>query len=641
MNQKSPPTKFLIVAIPIPFKSVVALLALSLQWISTFPAYSTLLNSDPAARTYYSLDEEKKPKYTGNQTSVAHANPFAPKGGELRFPIQDPIVSLHPFPQKGKQLPSSVIELLTDSLMRPPKDDPLVQYGLVAKSITIPHDISWALFIIHPAASWHDGTPITASDVVFTFYKLKERSSLYGVRYRDYFVDVESAEVVKGDSVKFNFSKKNVRELPWIVGEMPLFSKRFWEKQSQLYELLTPSEFGGVSGPYRMSAFDMSAPSSITLERVKNYWGVDHLLNKGRNNFDRVVLKYYETMEESLRQFLSRDHDFRNETVMNNWVTFKSLPQTKNGWISLEEFPSGKPEGMQGYAFNLRNPLLHDKNLRKAITLAFDFEYFNKTLFSGKYIRSESFFSNSEEFSTRSKPSGDEVRLMKTLPVRVGRELLTFIYRAPRSDGSGDNTTNLAAAVKLLERAGYIYEGRMGQLFTRSHEPVELEIIVRAGRGLDYISIIFAESLARLGIKTRVTALPNEELQARKGDHNFDLAAFVFGQSQSPGVEQRMQWGSAYIDDPDSGNPIGIADKNIDFLVDRIATSKSRKDLRTSVKVLDRLLLWGEYVVPHWHSGTERVVYWSKFSHIPMRCRCGNDVFAWWEGGGKLEKLGH
>jgi microcin C transport system substrate-binding protein len=587
------------------------------------------------------LDEEKKPKYNRGQVSLAHANPLAPKRGELRFPIQDPIVGLHPFPQEGEQLPSSVIEILTDSLMRSPKDDPLVQYGLVAKSITIPHDISWALFIIHPAASWHDGTSITASDVVFTFYKLKERSSLYGLKYRDYFIDVERAEVVQGDSVKFYFTKKNVRELPWIVGEMPIFSETFWKKQAQRPELLSPSEFGGVSGPYRMSNFDPAEPSSVTLERVQNYWAIDHVLNKGRNNFNRVVLRYYEKMEESLRQFLSRDHDFRNETIMNNWVTFKSLPQAKKGWISLEEFPSGKPEGMQGYAFNLRNPILHDKKLRKAINLAFDFEYFNRTLFSGKYIRSQSYFSNSEEFNTRSRPSGDEARLLRTLPVPVPRELLTFIYRAPRSDGSGDNTTNLGVAAKLLAKAGYSYDGSKGQLFTPKNEPVELEIIVRAGRGLDYISLIFAESLARLGIKTKVTTLPIEELKARKANHSFDLAAFVFGQSPSPGSEQRTQWGSAYVDDTESGNPIGIVDKNIDYLVDRIATSTSRKDLRTSVKVLDRLLLWGEYVVPHWHSGTERVVYWNKFSHIPMHCRCGNDVFSWWEDESKLEKLDH
>ena len=620
-----------------PHRTFLFLVALGVALVCVSPIHAADQN---LTNYYYRLDESKAPVYSRTHKHLAHANPKAPKGGYLRFPLLEKVPTLHPFPLDGEDPISTVaIDLVTDSLMRSPKDDPLVQYGLVAESVATPKDISWVLFTIRRDAKWHDGTNITARDVVFSFTLLKERGSSYGYRYSDYYQDVLRAEAIADNVIKFYFTKPHVKELPWIVGEMPLFSEHFWKSRAQTTKLLSPSDFGGVSGPYRIAQFDRASHASITLERVEEYWGKNHFLNRGRYNFTQITLKFYDTMKDSLEDFRMQGHDFRNETITHNWITLSTSPEARVGMVSLEELPSSKSEGMQGYIFNLHNPILQDKTLREAIILAFDFEFLNATVFHGKYKRTQSFFSNSIEFDTSHPPSREEQNLLKSLPEPIPKELLSFVYKAPRTDGSGDNTRNLMDAARLLNRSKYSY--REGQLYTPDNQPIRLEILIRAGRGLDYPTLIFAQNLERLGIMADISALPLGEFTAKKATRSFDLAAIVIGQSASPGVEQRELWGSRYAYAKEDGrkNPIGINDKNVDALIERVATAQSRTELRTAVKALDRTLLWGNYVVPHWHSGTERIAYWNKFNHVPSRCRCGNDLFSWWEDSEKLQAL--
>ncbi|MGO8865332.1 MAG: extracellular solute-binding protein [Alphaproteobacteria bacterium] len=539
-------------------------------------------------------------KYKPGFTHFDYTDPAAPKGGEVREAAIGTYDSLNPFILKG--VPAAGIGLTFDTLMVSSQDEAFSEYGLVAETIEVPKDRSWTIFTLRPEARFQDGSPITADDVVWTFDTLKAKGH---PSYAAYYHSVVKAEKLGERKVKFSFAPGDNRELPLILGQLPVLSKKYYESHD--FEK-TALEAPLGSGPYKVAATDPGR--SITLERVKDYWGKDLPVNKGRYNFDRIRIDYYRDDNVSLEAFKAGDYDFRQENSSKSWATGYDAPAVRDGRIKKEEIPNEEPQGMQGYVYNIRRDVFKDARVRSALAYAFDFEWSNKTLFYGQYARTESYFSNSE-LASRGLPSADELKVLEPLKGQIPDEVFTKQYEAPKTDGSGNIRPNLAIALKLLEAAGWtVKDGKM--VDPKSGQPLSFEILLDEP-AFERITEPFVQNLRRLGVDARIRTVDTAQYKNRLDNFDFDVIVGTFGESLSPGNEQRDYWGSESADIPGGANLIGIKDKAIDRLVDLVISAPDREALVTRTHALDRVLLWHYYVIPHWHITYFRVGFWDKF----------------------------
>ncbi len=379
-------------------------------------------------------------KYGPDFTHFDYANPQAPKGGSIKLHAIGTYDSLNPYILKGS--PAAGLGYLYDTLMDGSQDEASTEYGLVAESAEVPDDISWVAFNLRPEARWHDGSPITADDVVFTFDILKTKGHPF---FRAYYANVDKAEKLGPKKVKFTFSGPLNRELPTIVGQLVVLPKAYWRGRDFGKTILEPP-LG--SGPYRIAGLDPGR--SITYERVADYWGRDLPVNKGRYNADRIRFDYYRDQTVALEAFKSHTYDFRNENTAKIWATGYDFPALRSGLVIREEIANESPTGMQGFAFNTRRQKFKDRRLREALAYAFDFEWTNKNLFYGQYTRTKSYFSNSE-LASSGLPQGAELALLEPYRGQLPPELFTRAYEPPSSDGSGNIRANLRKAKALLE----------------------------------------------------------------------------------------------------------------------------------------------------------------------------------------------
>ena len=539
-------------------------------------------------------------KYKPGFTHFDYTDPAAPKGGEVREAAIGTYDSLNPFILKG--VPAAGIGLTFDTLMVSSQDEAFSEYGLVAETIEVPKDRSWTIFTLRPEARFQDGSPITADDVVWTFDTLKAKGH---PSYAAYYHSVVKAEKLGERKVKFSFAPGDNRELPLILGQLPVLSKKYYESHD--FEKTTLEAPLG-SGPYKVAATDPGR--SITLERVKDYWGKDLPVNKGRYNFDRIRIDYYRDDNVSLEAFKAGDYDFRQENSSKSWATGYDAPAVRDGRIKKEEIPNEEPQGMQGYVYNIRRDVFKDARVRSALAYAFDFEWSNKTLFYGQYARTESYFSNSE-LASRGLPSADELKVLEPLKGQIPDEVFTKQYEAPKTDGSGNIRPNLAIALKLLEAAGWtVKDGKM--VDPKSGQPLSFEILLDEP-AFERITEPFVQNLRRLGVDAHIRTVDTAQYKNRLDNFDFDVIVGTFGESLSPGNEQRDYWGSESADIPGGANLIGIKDKAIDRLVDLVISAPDREALVTRTHALDRVLLWHYYVIPHWHITYFRVGFWDKF----------------------------
>ena len=556
-------------------------------------------------------------KYGPDFTHFDYVNPDAPKGGTVRQSAIGTFDSLNPFILRGQS--AAGIGMIYESLMTPSLDEPDADYGQIAESVEVADDISWVVFNLRPEARWHDGSPITADDVVYSFDILKTKGHPF---YRAYYAAVDRAEKLGPHKVKFVFRVGLNRELPKILGQLTVLPKAYYETHEFDKTTLEPP-LG--SGPYRIVELEPSR--SITYERIPDYWGQDLPVNRGTNNFDVIRIDYYRDRTVALEAFKAHEYDFRLENTAKVWATGYDFPAARQGFVIAEEIPHENPTGMQGFVFNTRRAIFQDRRLRRALAYAFDFEWTNANLFNGAYTRTKSYFSNSE-LAAQGLPSAEELALLEPLRGQIPDEVFTDIYQPPKTDGSGNVRANLRIAKKLLEETGWVIEN--GKLVHQgSGEPLEIEFLL-VSPAFERIVGPLTQNLKRLGVASRIRTVDTAQYQNRLDQFDFDIVVATFGQSLSPGNEQLDFWGSSKADIEGSRNLIGVVDPAVDALIETIIAAPNRAALVTATRALDRVLLWGHYVIPHWHIRTFRVAYWNRFGQPKVRPRYGLGFNTWW-----------
>jgi microcin C transport system substrate-binding protein len=583
------------------------------------------LRADQAPEPRHGASMYGELKYGPDFTHFDYTNPDAPKGGTLTLSAIGGFDNLNQFILKGNN--AEGLGLLYDTLTVGDLDEPFSEYGLVAQSIEMPEDRSWVIFTLRPEARFQDGTPITVGDVIWTLETLKTKGHPF---YRAYYANIVKAEKVADRQVKMIFDGKMNRELPLIAGQMPVLPKHYYDKIEFDKTTLTPP-LG--SGPYRIKRVDPGR--TIVYERDPSYWGAKLPVNIGRNNFDEIRYEYYRDANVALEAFKAGNFDVQIENNSKDWATAYTGPAVDKRLIVREEIPNQRGTGMQGFVYNTRRAMFKDPRVRAALAYAFDFEWTNQNLFYGQYQRTESYFSNSE-LASSGLPSEAELKLLDPYRDQLPKEVFTKEYQAPSSKGT-DLRHNLRIGLEMLHEAGW--EVQNGRLVNKqTGQPLAFEILL-VQPAFERIVGPFVQNLKRLGIDARIRTVDTAQYQNRLNDFDFDMIVGSWGESQSPGNEQRDYWGSQAADTRGSRNLAGVQSPVVDALVDKIIQAPTREDLVTATHALDRVLLWDHYVIPHWHITYDRVAYWDKFARPKINPKYGIDLFAWWIDPVKLAAL--
>ncbi|MSO65323.1 MAG: ABC transporter substrate-binding protein [Alphaproteobacteria bacterium] len=555
-------------------------------------------------------------KYGPDFKHFDYVNPEAPKGGAVRQFAIGSFDSLNQFILKGRPgAAAGVFEtLMTSSL-----DEASTEYGLIAESVEIPDDLSWVIFNLRPEARWHDGTALTADDVVFSFEMLKSKGHPF---YRQYYANVARSEKLGDHRVRFSFDGKPNRELPQIIGQLPIFSKAYYSKVSFEETSLEPP-LG--SGPYRIRTIEPGR--SIMLERVKDYWGKDLPVMRGLNNFDVIRIDYYRDQTVALEAFKAHEYDFRSENSARLWATGYQFPALERGVVKKGNIRNENPTGMQAFAFNIRRKQFQDRRVREALGHAFDFEWSNKNLFFGQYTRTTSYFSNSE-LAAVGLPTPGELEYLQPFMAQLPAEVLAKEFKVPVTDGSGNNREGLRIAANLLKQAGWEIKNKV-LTNSKTGKPMEFEVLL-SQPDFERIVLPIVQNWERLGVKVRVRTVDTSQYQNREDEFDFDVIVNTFPQSLSPGNEQRDFWSSAVADVKGSRNVVGIKNPVVDALIERVIEAPDRPHLISATRALDRVLLWEHYVVPQFHVRAYRVAYWDKFGRPKVAPKYGLAFNSWW-----------
>ena len=606
--------RFSFCALAISFLSVM-LLTLSFTLMS--PASALVYGKRTHALALYGEAKHKK-----GFSHFSYANPRARKGGKVVLGTQGGFDSFNPYSLKGRT--SAGLGLLFDSLLVSGDDEDFTRYGRLASSMLLSASGDSITFYLHPKARWHDGKPVTAEDVLFSFRSALSESS--NPLYRQYYAGITKMEKSGERAVTFHFAKGN-RELPLILGELPIIAKHDWKDRDIASTTLEPP-LG--SGPYRIGDFE--AGKTLRYQRVEDYWGKDEGFARGVYNFDEIRYDDYRDSNVIVEALKAGKIDFRNEYSSKNWAVSYEGDSLEEGRLIKRLVPLDLPQGMQGYVFNMRRDIFKDSIVREAIAYAFDFTWSNKTLFYGQYKRTRSYFDNSS-LAARGLPGGSELALLKSYRSKfsgsIPSRVFTESYNPPRSDGTQqDLRRNLQQAAELLRKAGY--KTQDGSLFSPQGKAVMFELLLFDPLQ-ERIALPFAKNLKRLGITMRVRTVDAAQYVARLEKFDFDMIVSSWGQSLSPGNEQRIMWTTQAAETPGSRNYSGLANEAVDALVEKIVVAGDRKSLSSSVRALDRILQWHFLVVPHFHIASARIVYWDRFG-IPKKfpTKSAPSVLYWW-----------
>jgi microcin C transport system substrate-binding protein len=597
------------------------------------PAHAQTPASEPVWRHALSLFGDIK--YPADFKRFDYVNPDAPRGGVART------ISLGTFDNfniavagvKGSLAPAAT--LIYETLMARSQDEIATEYGLLAEAASHPEDFAWVIYRLRKEARWHDGKPVTPEDVVFSIEVLKKFSPMYGSYYRH----VVKAEKLGERDIKFTFESPGNRELPHIVGELPVLPKHYWEgtdsegRKRDISATTLEKPLG--SGPYRIKEF--VAGRSITLERTKDYWGAKLPVRIGENNFDEMRYEFFRDNIVALEAFKADQADWIAENSAKQWATAYDFPAVTEKRVVKEEFPVNDSGRMQAFALNLRREQFKDARLRRAFNYAFDFEEMNKQLFYGQYTRINSYFHGTELAST-GLPEGQELAILETVRDKVPAEVFTTPYQNPVGGNPDAVRANLRESARLLKEAGY--EVRDRKLVDAAGKPVTVEILVQ-DPSAERIVLFYKPSLERIGVTTSIRIVDDAQYQNRLRNFDYDIIIDTWPESLSPGNEQREFWGSQAADQPGSRNAIGIKNPAIDRLIERVIFAKDRAELVAATKALDRVLLWNFYVVPQFTYGFSRYARWDRFSHaeLPKYARSGLPSL-WWFDADKAARIG-
>ncbi|MEE4235803.1 MAG: extracellular solute-binding protein [Anderseniella sp.] len=565
-------------------------------------------------------------KYPEGFEHFDYVNTDAPKGGRARVFSLGSFDSLNPFTFKGSA--AGIVGQTFDTLMDAALDEAGSEYALIAEAVKKPDDFSWVTYRINSQARFHDGTPITPEDVIWSLEALKGAHPFYN----SYYANVSATEQTAGNEVTFRFNQSGNRELPQIVGQIPVLSKAWWTGKNDKGETRdinsTTLEAPLGNGAYRIA--EVKPGTSITLERVKDYWAADLPVNRGKNNFDEIFVIYYRDNTIAMEGFKGDEYDFRAESSSKDWATSYDFPAAKRGDVLKEEIYLKNPDGMQAYVFNTRRERFADAKVRQALNFAFDFEWANQNLFFGQYVRTASYFANSE-LAWSGLPEGKELDILNEVKDQVPAEVFTAQYTNPSYATPQDKRNNLRTAAKLLSEAGWSV-GNDRMLRNGAGQAFEIEFLLVSPL-FERVVLPYVSQLELLGIKSTVRTIDSAQYERRVQAFDYDCIVGSWGQSLSPGNEQRNFWGSEAADREGSRNFVGIKNPAVDKLIDRIIFAKDREELVAACRALDRVLLWNHYVVPMWNIPYERIAFWNRFGRpekLPDHS-LGFPAIWWWD----------
>ncbi len=574
-------------------------------------AFAALLLNPAAAEDtqthHHALSLIGQPKDPADFTHFDYVNPDAPKGGRVRLAAIGGFDSLNPVLYRGEK--ASGLGLVYESLMSDSIDEPSTSYGLIAEWASYPPDYSSVTFKLRDEARWHDGTPITPEDVIYSLEVNKTANPRLGLYYKN----VSRAEKTGDNEVTFYFDSKGNRELPMIMGQLTILPKHYWTGKDangeQRDPMKTTLEPALGSGPYRIK--EVSPGRSITYERVADYWGKDLPVNKGQWNYDEIRFDYYRDQTVAFESFKAGNLDYWQETSAKNWATAYDFPAVRDGYVKRQEVKIKRTQPMQAFVLNLRRPQFQDRRVRQALNLAFNFELANKNLFYGQYQRVGSYFQNSELAAEAAPPTGRELEILDEVKDQVPPEVFTEVHENPVNKDQGDLRNNLRKAVTLLKEAGWeVKNGVLTNVKTGQKMTIEFLLVSPL---FERIVQPYLRNLERLGIKGSIRLVDSAQYTRRLNVFDYDIIVSTFAQSDSPGNEQRDFWGSEAADREGSMNLIGIKNPAIDKLVDHIIFAKNREELVAATRALDRVLQWEDFVVPQWFSPDERIAYWNRY----------------------------
>ena len=558
-----------------------------------------------------------EPKLPADFPHWPWANPAAPKGGEVVLARLGSFDSFNPYILRGTA--DLGIGLIYDTLMAGNPDEATAEYGHLAETVELPADRRGVTFELRATARWHDGRPVTAEDVVFTFNALRTQGRPF---FRAYWADVTEVAAESPRRVTFRFKDAGNRELAQILGDLPVMPKHWWEGR----DFARPSlDVPLGSGPYRLERFEPNR--SVVYRRVEDYWARDLGVRRGLNNFDTLRYEYFRDTTVAFEAFKAGQSDFRTENVARDWATGYDFPAARRNLVKREEIPHEIPTGMQCFAVNLRRPMFQDARVRRALIEVFDYEWMNANLFYGAYARTSSFFSNSD-FAARGLPEGREKDILEGFRARIPPAVFTEEYKLPVTDGSGNNREGARRALALLREAGWSVRDR--RLVNAQGQRFEFEILLQ-GATFERVALPYVQWLDRLGITARVRTVDPAQYQVRIDAFDYDMTVDSMGQGFSPGNEQRDYWSSAKARENGSQNVAGIADPAIDELVELVIGAPNYDELVARTRALDRVLLHHNFVVPHWHSRVFRIAFWDRFGRPERNPRYGLGFpQAWW-----------
>ncbi len=560
-----------------------------------------------------------QPKYDSNFSNFSYADPKAKRGGKIAFATVGTFDSLNPLIIKGVAA-LGIRKHVYESLMARSYDEPFSLYGLIAQTIEVPDDRSWVSFTLRPEARFSDGVQITIEDVIFSLETLRDQGR---PNHQFYYSKVVKIERDTTHRVKFIFGKERDRELPLILGLMPILPKHMYA--SKRFNVTSFDKPIG-SGAYVVDK--VIAGRRITYKRNPEYWGNNLAVNKGRFNFDQISYDYYRDNTSAFEAFKSGLYDFRAEDDPAKWATAYDFKAVKEGRIKLEEFKTGVPSGLYGLVFNTRRALFSDVRIRQAMTLLFDGPWINKNLYHGRYRRTQSYFGNSE-LSYKTQPASTaELELLAKAGAKVAPEFLQNTYQLPQSDGSGRNRKNLRKALGLFQQAGYKLVG--GKLINKkTAKPFSFEILV-VNRDQERLVLSYATTLKRAGIDARIRQVDTSQFEQRKLSYDFDMLPFFWFASLSPGNEQNFYWGSDGRTREGTRNYMGVEDKSIDRLIEALIKARDRKKFVTAARAIDRVLMSGYYVIPLFHLPTQWVAHKQYLKHPTTTSLYGYRLDTWW-----------
>ncbi|MBF0175281.1 MAG: ABC transporter substrate-binding protein [Magnetococcales bacterium] len=560
-------------------------------------------------------------KYPPGFERFAYTSPKGVVGGELALHGIGGFDKMNPYTLKG-DAPDLLGTLVFETLTIRSLDEPFSQYGLLAKDMEVAPDGLSVVYTLDPAARFANGTPVTANDVLFSFNALMSEKA--HPLYRSYWQDIERVEIASEQVVRFHFRRKN-RELPLIAGEIPVLSQAAFAGRNFDQADLTPP-LG--SGPYRVKSFETG--KNITYERRADYWGWHLPVRRSQFNFQLVAIKYFRDPQVALEGFKAGVFDFMAENNSKQWARDHQGEKFDQGRIVKETLPHKNSAGMQGFVMNLRRPFFKDIRVRKAFNLAFDFEWSNLNLFYGQYTRSESYFTNSD-MAAKDSPSPEELVLLEPLRAQLDPAVFQDAPSPPSTTPPHSLRDNLRQAATLLREAGWRM-GPDGTLVNAEGKPFVVDALLGM-QAFERVMAPYAENLRKLGIRINYRTVDLSLYQHRLESFDFDMIVGTFGQSLSPGNEQRDYWHSSQAQVPGSRNLIGIEDPAVDALIDHIIYVKNRPALITACRALDRVLRSGWYLVPHFHIPLHRISYWNQFDKpatLPLYYTPHDWLFTWW-----------